>query len=233
VNAVIDPSSPITMVSHTFAHRLHLAEHESRSITAYGVTAELPTVGPLTIDIHPATFRLARVAIETPEMENHAPADVDVILGADALSAATLRLDVARHRLSSLSSSDIPRMKKRSTAENMQLDGTGHISVSVRIGNASPSRAILDLGSDTAVTVNRQFAITHGILLPENTEVAQRGHGHQPSSRINIAFGKANLMSDSIKIVDEAEYPLILGLAFFEGRSVIFDLNENEIRISN
>lgn len=230
-NAVLDPRARTTMVSPAFARRLHLAERSSTSVTAYGRTADLPTIGPVTVDIHPASVRLAMVAIETPAMEQQAPAGADVILGADVLAAALLRLDLGTHRMSSISAGDARHATRGLTPVPMQVDENGRIFVRVAIGDGAPALALLDLGSELPVTINRAFAVAHGITPAEGWNAAPAVSFAETGNRLDMAAGHARLSPDRIQIADGSPEPITLGTAIFGDRVIILDLANKSLWI--
>jgi hypothetical protein len=231
-NAVLDPRARTTMVSAAFARRLHLAERGTARVTAYGLTADLATMGPVTVDIHPASVRLATVAVETPAMEQQVPAGADVILGADALSAAMLKLDLGTHQMSSISTSDARHATRGLTQVPMQVDEKGRIFVRVAIGNGAPTPALLDLGSEVPVTINRAFAVTHDITPAEGWTAAPAVSFAETGNRLDIAVGHTRLAPDRIRIADGAPEPITLGTAVFGKRAIILDVANKSLWIA-
>jgi hypothetical protein len=229
-DAVHDPRARTTMVSPAFARRLHLVARGTTRLTAYGLTADLPTAGPVTLDIHPASVRLATIAIETAEMEKQAPAGADVVLGADALAAMTLRLDPGRHQLASISSGDARRAVRGLTPVAMKIDDQGRIFVQVTVGGGAPIFALLDLGSEAPVTINRGFAMAHGIDPAESGKAAAPGTG-QSDSRLDLSVGHARLSPRTIRIADGSPDPITLGAAIFDKSVVILDLGGKSLWI--
>ncbi len=232
-DAVLDPRAPTTMISPALAQRLHLAPHGTVATTAYGLTAALPAAGPVTVGIHPASFRLATVAIETPEMERHAPPGAEIVLGADALAGVMLRLDVGRHRLSSISSSDAARATRGATPAALQVDEAGHLLVSIRIENDPPVLAMLDLGSDTPVTISRAFAAAHGIDVSQPGNAATGAGLDYVNNGLDIALDTAHFTPKTVRISDDSIVSIRLGAPVFEDHPIIIDLRTRKVWIVN
>jgi hypothetical protein len=226
MRGVIDARMPVSVISVDMARRLHMIDPGTR---AAGFAARA-SKRPVYISIGAEEYSVDHIAVSDTPFAAPGHCVRDVILGRDMLESHVFDIDFAKRRIKLVLPYERDGFIRGFRPVRVIRNAQGEGEVDLRIGDAAPIRARLDLGSDFSMTIGDSGA-RH--LAADGAVPSSARDSAAPMTLAHISLDDVDLTGVTVTtLANSATAPsATLGLGLFDRLHIILDLPHNLIWI--